>query len=68
LRPKPRQGAEPLGTCNEFDVFVNEPGTDNTRFFGKIGTRSPIFRPRDIPLRKSFVTLRTPWILHPADE
>ena len=41
LRPKPRQGAVPLGTRNEFDVFMSEPGTDNTRFVGKMGGLPP---------------------------
>ena len=45
LRPKPRQGAEPLGTRNEFDVFMSEPGTDNTRFLEKWGPAPPFFVP-----------------------
>ena len=58
---KPRQGAEPLGTHNGFDVFMSEQGTENYRFWGKMGICSPIFRFHDISLRKRFVTLRTPW-------
>ena len=53
LRPKPRQGAEPLGTCNGFDVFVNEPGTDNTRFLEKWGPAPPFF----VPATYHFVSL-----------
>jgi hypothetical protein len=53
LRPKPRQGAEPLGTCNGFDVFVNEPGTDNIRFLEKWGPAPPFF----VPATYHFVSL-----------
>ncbi len=53
LRPKPRQGAQPLGTCNGFDVFVNEPGTDNTRFLEKWGPAPPFF----VPATYHFVSL-----------
>ena len=43
--PNPAKGLKPLGTRHRFDVFVSEPGTDNTRCLEKWGLAPPFFVP-----------------------